>query len=134
MKTAFFTIVSLVFLATICVAQNNPSDTVRQYCQKDFEGVRLSSETWDQVASLVTWEVEQGWDVVTGISGYKIISEEISKNKATVRVEFINEAGTMREHISINLREEDGSWKIAPPGYRPHVSQVLLCEKYNKCE
>ena len=124
----------LLCLATTSVAVSSPSGIVQEYCQKDFDGVRLSSKTWQQVLPLITWEHEQGWDVVTGISEFKITSEDISGDSAKVQVQFLNKSGSLDESIIIHLRNKSGQWKIVSPMYQPHVSQDLLCEKFNRCD
>jgi len=134
MKNMLSTTVLLLLLATTSIAGGSPKDTVLEYCQKDFDGIRLSSKTWQQVVPLITWEHEAGWDSVTGVSAFELTSEEISGNQATVQVQFTDKFGSLGERINFNLREEDGRWKIVSPVYQPHVSQALLCERDNICE
>ena len=134
MKNILFTTALLLCLSTANASGGSPSETVQAYCQKDFDGVRLSSKTWQQVVPLITWEHEQGWDVVTGISEFKITSEEISGDSAKVQVQFLNKSGSLDESIIVQLRNKSGQWKIIPPMYQPHVSQDLLCEKFNRCD
>jgi hypothetical protein len=134
MKKILFISSLLLCFATASIAGGSPSETVHEYCQKDFDGDRLSSETWQKVATLIAWEHEQGWDVVTGISEFKIISEEITDKAAKVKVQFLNESGTLDEIINIKLRNDSCGWKISSPACRPHVSNTLLCNKFNRCE
>ena len=132
-KILFLPLLLLCF-ASASLAGGSPSEIVQKYCQKDYEGVRLSSRTWQEIAPLIAWQHEQGWDAVTGISEYKIVSEEIDGDRAIVRVQFENQSGSLNENIDVTLNHESGEWKMAPPAYQPHVSQTLLCKKFNHCE
>lgn len=121
----------IFLLSTLpCLAGSSPAEIVQQYCQYDFEGARLSSETWPQVAHLISWEVEPGWDIASGVAGFRVVSEKMSGNKATVQVLYLV---TPNELVEFTLQKFDETWRIVSPIHQPHVSQKLLCEKFSQC-
>lgn len=109
-----------------------PKDVVKEYCRLDFEGARLSSETRSQVASLIAWEEERGWDQAVIVSKYRVTNVVVRGNHATARVEFKvlgrlegDEPfvpGRRLEAVHFGLERAEDVWKIENPIIAPHVS------------
>lgn len=130
-----------LFASTLCFAAESPKEVVTRFCELDFEGHRLSSNTYTQIAPLIMYPEEPGWDRVLGIHEYEITSETIEGKtaKVTVRYEI---AGVWPQNIEIkneyrndtfNLNQENGAWKISEYIPYPRVSSSLLCTKYKLC-
>ncbi|PYU35098.1 MAG: hypothetical protein DMG28_03845 [Acidobacteria bacterium] len=109
-----------------------PKDVVKEYCRLDFEGARLSSDTRSQVASLIAWEEERGWDQAVIVSKYRVTNVVVRGNHATARVEFKvlgrlegDEPfvlGRRVEAVHFGLERTEDVWKIENPIIAPHVS------------
>ena len=130
MKYCFLYLAIFLLSISPCFADVSPSETVQQYCQLDYDGQRLTSETWPLVAHLVSWQVEPGWDMATGVTGFQITSEIVDGNTATVQVLFF---ATNNETVKFTLQRNSNTWKIVSPVHQPHVSQKLLCETCGRC-
>ena len=111
-----------------------PSDVVRQYCELDMEGARLSSQNPHvaKVFSLVTWSEEPGWDSATVIRGFEVVGVRAGRQTSavTVRYEVLGEmsgvsVATSRripELVTFVVRRSETGWKIDRPLIRPHIS------------
>jgi hypothetical protein len=112
-----------------------PTEVVQQYCNFDFETGRISSANFSKLPPLVTWEEEPGWDTVTVVSGFKILSSKQTSERAAVRVrwevlghwEWDTAASEQKsEVVEYQLRLLNGLWKIEAPILPPHVSLSTL--------
>jgi hypothetical protein len=112
-----------------------PGEVVRQYCEFDFKIGRISSENFAQLPPLTTWEEEPGWDGVTVVSGFQIVSTKLSQNRAivTVRWQVVGDFSAERvvaeqkeEVVEYQLKLVGALWKIDSPVIGPHVSAVTL--------
>jgi hypothetical protein len=121
-------------------AKRKPADVVKEYCQLDLQGARLSGETWSRVAPLVGWEDEPGWDSAILASGYHVQSTTVRPDHASVIVVF-RVLGSLEddkpfaparkgkyETISFHLERAGDSWKIVRPVIPPHVSLRSMME------
>ena len=135
----------LPFLVAVCVltpAQSTqqqhpatPAEVVRQYCEFDFKIGRISTDNFEKLPPLYTWEEEPGWDGATVVSGFKIVSTKLAQDRAIVTVQwqvlgdFDAEkvtAGQKEEVVEYQLKFVGGLWKIDSPVLCPHVSAATL--------
>jgi len=147
----------LAFLITACLVtaatdsksrvRSSPESIVKEYCQKDFDGARTSSQTYSQVDHLYLWPEEPGWDTVTIVKSYRIVSSQMRGNHAVVTVEYqtlgdIGGSEFLEDHTStkVAFKLELGSkewtwkndepvlevsnlaWRITYPIMQPHIS------------
>lgn len=125
----------LVLSATLFQNQEEypatPTEVVRQYCDFDLNTGRISSANFAKLPPLVTWEVEPGWDTVTVVSGFRIVSSKQFQRRALVAVNWdvlgYSEGENVKkerksEVVDYKLRLVKGVWKIESPAIPPHVS------------
>jgi hypothetical protein len=112
-----------------------PIEVVRVYCEFDLKTGRISTANFAKLPPLVTWETEPGWDTVTVVSGFKILSTKQSQDRAVVSVKWdvLGRAegenitkDPKSELINFQLRLVNGLWKIEAPIIPPHVSVPTL--------
>lgn len=147
-------------LAAICVLINllstasasdpslsSPESIVREFCHRDFDGERTRSDTSAKIENLVLWEFEPGWDTVTVVKSFRILSSRVVNKKAIVVVEF-DTLGEMpawdfvlkrqkeRVRFTLQLGDREWQWKndeavlvpgklrwrITEPVLQPHIS------------
>jgi len=115
--------------------RGSPEEVVRRYCDFDLRTGRISTANFAKLPPLVSWEEEPGWDTVTVVSGYKILSAKQYQDRATVTVKWDvlgrSEAENVTkdnksEVIDYQLRLVKGLWKIEAPVIPPHVSLPAL--------
>jgi len=58
--------------APVAAVESGPQGVVRQFCQADGLGLRVSPWGWNNVAPLVSWQLEPAWDEVLLITGYEV--------------------------------------------------------------
>ncbi len=131
---ALVSIVAIGALATQSRKSSNPGpeEVVKKYCRLDFDGVRLSSKSYAQIAPLSLWEEEPGWDEATVISGYQATSVRTQRNGAVIKVRFeilgrlfglgIFTLNRKSEVMDFSLILSNGKWIIQKPLYRPYIS------------
>ncbi len=108
------------------------SQLLEAYCALDFDGARLSSTTGRQVASMVAWEHEPGWDAVKLVDGFIVGAARASGNRIEIPVTYevvgtavgsqITRFGKELETVQFELESAGGTWKIIGPIIPPHVS------------
>src|SRR5258708_22299311 len=112
-----------------------PIEVVRLYCDFDLKTGRISTTNFAKLPPLVTWEAEPGWDTVTVVSSFKILSAKQSQDRAVVTVKWdvLGHAegenvtkDKKSEVIDYQLRLVKGSGKIEAPVIPPHVSLPTL--------
>ena len=116
-----------------------PDEIVTRYCSLDSAGARLSSASYEAIDSLVTWDVEGGWDCLDVIAGFRMEPPVIdSDSSASVIVSYdllgfmggstwnpfgADSVQSRREIVSFRLLHDSGlGWHIDHPMIRPHVS------------
>jgi hypothetical protein len=114
---------------------------VRRFCLLDFEGARLSSDTWPEVEPLVAWETAPDADPVILVSGFEVGEVRGAGEEAEVTVRYavlgsmgvpwkapaavaVDEEGG--ETVTFRLVRESGVWKVAEPAPPPHSSPEAL--------
>lgn len=126
---------------------SGPESIVREFCQRDFNGERTRSDTSARIEKLVLWEREPGWDTVTVVKSFRILSSRKINKKAIVVVEF-DTLGEMpawdfvlkrekeRVQFTLQLGDQEWQWKndevvlvpgklqwrITEPVLQPHIS------------
>lgn len=119
--------------------QDNPKEIVELFCTEDSKGVRFSSATRRTLNTLIAWEGEPGWESISLIDSFSIITVSEEGNNAKVKVQY-RVYGVLRgfnwepnnpdeeapsainEIIEFNLSKIQDSWKIVEPVIQPHIS------------
>ena len=118
--------------AWTATAQIGPQGAVRQFCQADGTGQRVTILGWAALAPLVSWPYEPAWDQVALISGYTVGSPRPTDGDALaidVRYGVIGrlspwglDAEVHSETVTFVVRpDEHGSWRIDGPPPPPHI-------------
>ncbi|MBI4853046.1 MAG: hypothetical protein HY819_14745 [Acidobacteria bacterium] len=106
-----------------------PKDTVQAFCQADFNGVRTSIDTYEQVIPYVIWAVEIEKDAHI-VSDFKIVNSREAEDEANIAVIYtkvgklfegkIENFDATSDIVTYKLIKESGRWKIQypiPPAY-----------------
>jgi hypothetical protein len=112
----------------------SPAAVVRQYCELDMKGARLSSQNpyMDRISALGTWSIEPGWDSVIVVRNFVIVRVHSDHGTSSVEVRY-TVLGQMtgasvtasRQHdelITFVMGKSENAWKIERPLIPPHVS------------
>jgi hypothetical protein len=131
-------------VSTLAYSEKQAHDVARVFCKLDFEGVRLSSRTWNKILPYVAWEEEPGWDIALAIKRYAIGKVVVEGQRAVVTVRYDIERSCPHSFELTQLREfetaelelvrKNGSWVINSKVLYPRVSSDILCKKYSCCE
>lgn len=119
-------------VATGDAAGRGPQTVVREFCQADGLGQRVSIQGWAEIAPLVAWAYEPAWDHVLLITGYQVGSPRTTPDSMVVVDVDYTVVGKMRaldgdtdvrvERVSFPLQTAEGmSWRIAGPPPPPHL-------------
>ncbi len=112
----------------------SPAAVVRQYCELDMKGARLSSENpyMDRISALGTWQIEPGWDSVIVVKDFIIVREHTGQRTSSVAVRYrvlgqmtganVTPARQHEELVTFVLERPGNTWKIERPLIPPHVS------------
>jgi hypothetical protein len=108
------------------------TQVLADFCTLDFDGARLSSTTWKQVAPLVSWQDEPGWDAVKLVEGFTLGAPQANGNRIEIPVFYeivgtatgpqVNRFGKQLETVNFELEAVAGGWKVIGPVVQPHVS------------
>ncbi len=128
--------ICLFLFVSLCVAADRnstvtPEAIVHKFCELDAKGTRLSSETFNNIADLITWP-EEGGDEMIIINGFTVGKATYKDNKAIVPVHYNNLGSTDFFDFSPPKRSwanpyvyklilKNGHWKIDEPVSAPHV-------------
>ncbi len=126
-------------------------ETVRRFCELDFEGARLSSDTDYRVKPLVAWSRTPDTDPVYLISAFEVVDSETTGDRArvTVRYDVINVMGVTwkapeapnpairmdgdgNRTVDFTLEKQRGAWRIVAPELTPHASPKALAQAIRK--
>ncbi len=130
----FIAFLGLSLAAQSPSAGTSPADVVRQYCQFDMKGARLSSQNpyVDQITALATWPIEPGWDSATVVMDFEIIKTQAGQNTSSIEVRYgvlgqmtgasVIAARRHEQLVTFTLKKLGSSWKIDRPLIEPHVS------------
>jgi hypothetical protein len=109
---------------------------VGNYCRLDFDGSRLSKESWDRMKSLTTWKANPDWQSFTVISQYEVAAVNEGSRTSLVAVAYSIvgrfELGVGysterdKESVVFRLKDVDDEWRIddIDPPTVPHVSRT----------
>jgi hypothetical protein len=106
-----------------------PIDTIQAFCQADFNGVRTSLDTYQEVIPYVIWEVTIENDAHI-VSDFKVVNSTQTEDEANIAVVYtrigklfegkIESFGATSDVVTYKLIQESGRWKIQypqPPAY-----------------
>jgi hypothetical protein len=121
-----------VILSPARAVEIGPQSVVRQFCQLDGMGQRVSINGWPQIAPLVSWSLEPAWDHVVLISGYAVGPLKPGDGGTLmVGVDYTDvgqvsafgfDAAVQLETLSFELQPtEAGRWRINGPPPPPHI-------------
>lgn len=121
-------------VAKSAMLDQSPTAVVREYCELDMKGARLSSQNpyVDKIFALVSWPDEPGWDSAIVVKKFAIVSARLGHQTPTVTVRY-NVFGKMtgthvaplnkrEEFVTFSLSRSGSGWKIERPLIPPHVS------------
>jgi len=138
-------LLTVLLASAACLAQvpirgiphRHPSRTVvGTYCRMDYEGTRLSKESWPRLRALTTWKDNPEWRGFTVVSQYDVMTNDDGLRAATVGVRYsvlgrfepgmgyTAERGI--EDVFFHLKDVDSDWKVddLDPAINPHVSKA----------
>jgi hypothetical protein len=138
-------LLTILLTSAACFAQvpihgiphRRPARTVASsYCRMDYEGARLSKESWPRLKALTTWKDNPEWRGFTVVSQYEVMTNDDGLRAATVGVRYsvlgrfepgmgyTAERGI--EDVSFHLKDVDSDWKVddLDPAINPHVSKA----------
>jgi hypothetical protein len=109
-----------------------PQGVVRQFCQADGNGQRVTTPGWTGIAPLVTWAYEPAWDTVVLITGYTVDAPQpAEENVLAVPVRYavvaqlsplgLNGEAHVESVIYRIAADEQGLWHILGPPPLPHL-------------
>jgi hypothetical protein len=113
-------------------AELGPQTVVRQFCEADGNGQRVSIPGWAALAPLVAWAYEPAWDHLALISGYTVGSPQPApENMFAVEVHYdvVGQLSPLgfdpevhAETVTYGVQpDEQGNWHIVGPPPPPHV-------------
>ena len=113
-------------------SEGGAQDVVREFCQADGFGNRVSIQGWSRIAPLVAWPLEPSWDSVVLITSYTIAWPQLAEdNTRTVEVRYgvsndISASGIQRadrvDTVAFRVQPSDtGGWRILGPPPPPHI-------------
>lgn len=120
-------------VTTPAAAQYGPQGVVREFCQLDGMGQRVTMPAWLRVAPLVTWTLEPAWDHVVVVASYVVGPPRPVEGSTALSVDVqysvvgeISAAGFRAEPalVTTALRVDapgSGSWRILGPPPPPHL-------------
>lgn len=115
-------------------AATSPAAVVRQYCQLDMNGTRLSSQNpyVDRISALGTWPIEPGWDSAIVVKDFVIVRAHTGQRISSVVVRYtllgqmtgsrVTPASQRVQVVKFFLERSGNAWKIKRPLIPPHVS------------
>jgi hypothetical protein len=111
--------------------ESGPQGIVRQFCQADALGRRLSLRGWPELMPIVSWPFEPAWDVVILITGYGIGSPRPSEDGALELDVYYTVVGQVSalgfdtnayvETVTFRVHAPEEGWRIIGPPPPPHV-------------
>ena len=75
---------------TLSLSETGPRDVLVRFCELDSQGKQLSSDGWQEIASLFTAATEPRWDKIIVFRDYVVSLPALSGPRAEFYVEYIN--------------------------------------------
>ncbi len=110
-------------------------NVVGNYCRFDFDGARLSKDSWERMKPLITWKDNHDWQSFAIISQYEIAAVNEGSRISMVEVAYSVIGKFERgigytpdrdnEHVIFRLKDVADEWRIddVDPPIVPHVSK-----------
>jgi hypothetical protein len=110
-------------------------NVVTSYCRMDYQGFRLTPDTWEKMKALTTWKHNPDWQGFTIVSQYDIASANEGLRSASVDIRYSvlgrfdpgigYAADPHSETVNFRLQKADDQWKIEDqdPSIDPHLSK-----------
>jgi len=127
----------MAFVVTVAVpavaaTALGPQSVVRQFCQADGNGQRITIPGWAALAPLLTWQYEPAWDTVTLIDGYTVRPPQPTGEpglSVEVRYTVVGQLTPLGfdpepqvESVTYRVQpDEQGNWHILGPLPPPHL-------------
>lgn len=142
------TLFTITIISTPCHSSQNdpPINIVNKYCELDYNGARMSSETYDPIDRLKSkYEsgdiLEPGWDSFYVISGYRVGKTYTSGNKTIVEVEYDIEGIDSYPHFErfdltaierFHLVKVNNEWRVEDIINLPRISIETAIRHYEE--
>jgi hypothetical protein len=94
----------------------DPLNTMRSFCRADGHGARLSPSSWNEVADLVTWQLEPAWDRVRLIAGYELGTPRARDGAVEIDVQYTVTAEVTARGVTREGRVETQTYTLVPDG------------------
>jgi hypothetical protein len=111
--------------------ESGPQGIVRQFCQADAFGQRVSMRGWPDLMPIVSWRFEPAWDAVVLIIGYDVGSPRPAPGGALQVDVHYNVVGQVSalgfdanayvETVTFRVHAPEQGWRIIGPPPPPHV-------------
>ncbi len=112
--------------------ETGPQAVVRQFCQADGVGQRVTLAGWGGIAPLVSWTFEPAWDRAVLIAGYEVGTprpSDAGRLAVEVRYTVVGQvsalgfdANAQVEAVTFDMGTSDGAgWRIFGPPPPPHI-------------
>ncbi len=112
--------------------ESGPQGIVRQFCQADALGRRVTLQGWADFAPLVDWRFEPAWDHVVLITGYAVGAPQPAEGGALaveVRYDVVGDVSALGletavhiERVTFRVHAPEQAWHIIGPPVPPHIS------------
>ena len=123
--------VALANAYPVAAVESGPQGVVRQFCQADALGRRVSLRDWSQFIPIVEWPFEPAWDSVLLITGYSIGSPRPAEGGALdIDVDYTVvgqvsalglETNVQVETVTFRVHAPEHGWRIMGPPPPPHI-------------
>ena len=123
--------VALANVSPVAAVESGPQGVVRQFCQADALGRRVSLRDWSQFIPIVEWPFEPAWESVLLITGYSIGSPRPAEEGALdIDVDYTVvgqvsalglETNVQVETVTFRVHAPEQGWRIMGPPPPPHI-------------
>jgi hypothetical protein len=122
---------TLIAALPAAAVESGPQGVVRQFCQADALGHRVTVRGWPEFMPIVSWPFEPAWDSVVLITGYTVGSPRPAENGALevdVRYDVVGQVsalgldtGVHVETVTFRVHAPEEGWRIIGPPPPPHL-------------
>jgi len=115
-------------------------ELVGQYCRLDYEGARLTPQSWPKLQPLVAWRNNPEFPIINVISRFTLDEQPVAEHskyqitvhyrligRFTVGEGFSKETAGSVENVIVTVGQVNGDWRITDvePNY-PHPSRAAM--------